>query len=116
MLWVALLASLIVGAHGYNHFAEGKPSLTSLEMSGHHITAIFRSPSVKQNAALPERGERKEKRHGKSLITEAIVADYTPTIALWFIYFERHYSPYLPGGCCRQTFGNFSLRGPPATV
>ncbi|MDO6434034.1 hypothetical protein Q4E93_25725 [Flavitalea sp. BT771] len=55
-----------------------------------------------------------EKRHGKSLLSEAIVADFPLVLHPDFTYCQHHYSPFLPGGCIRQFIGNFPLRGPPS--
>jgi hypothetical protein len=53
-----------------------------------------------------------EKRHGKSLLSEAILTD--PSIpAPRFSYRSRNYSLFLPGGCSRRPFYSCSLRGPP---
>jgi len=54
-----------------------------------------------------------EKRHGKSLVSEAIVADGPMVVRPWFTYGRRNYSLFLPAGCSHQFTGNFSLRGPP---
>jgi hypothetical protein len=56
----------------------------------------------------------KEKRHGKTLISQDFVAAHTPLVQASFTYFHRNYSLFLPGGSQRPTIGNFSLRGPPA--
>ena len=131
MLLLVFLTGMLLGAHGYNHFAPVKSfhdndrAVQLYAGTGERPEAdeyvslgadtAFEQPSFQAvNASThPGRSERKEKRHGKSLITEAIVAEELPVVQPEFTWFERHYSRYLPGGCCQQTFGNFSLRGPP---
>src|ERR1700733_13242139 len=59
-----------------------------------------------------ERTTHADKRHGKSLISEAIVADfYVP--APQFVYCSRKYYLFLAGGCSRRPLYHSRLRGPP---
>ena len=53
-----------------------------------------------------------EKRHKKTLISEAFVADFSLAPPPEFDY-PLDFSLFLPGGCPRVPTGNYSLRGPP---
>jgi hypothetical protein len=94
------------------------------EKTGHGIAALFRHQQVRLvekggdsfQVSVPGLPRRVEKRHGKSLLSQAIVAGYAPVLQPDYSYCHRKYSLFLPGGCARQMIGNFSLRGPPSLV
>lgn len=112
---LVLITSLVKGSHSRDltipliHHSD----ITALSAVRHHRMDVGHFVSVGQDN-LPDHSKHKEKRHGKSLMSQAIVADCPFTILPDFTYCHRNYSLFLPGGCTRQFIGNFSLRGPPA--
>jgi hypothetical protein len=52
------------------------------------------------------------KRHGKSLVSEAIVADFVVPPPQ-FTYWNRIYAVFLSGGCSHLYYCHTRLRGPP---
>lgn len=112
---LVLIASLVKGSHDYAFIGPKKDlsGITSLNAvrqyapgSPHFIAKLAENQS-------PDHAKHGEKRHGKSLVSQAIVADCPIVLHPDFAYCHRNYSLFLPGGCSRQFFGNFSLRGPP---
>ncbi|MDP4217807.1 MAG: hypothetical protein Q8927_16515 [Bacteroidota bacterium] len=54
----------------------------------------------------------KEKRHGKTLVSQAIIIDFSaPSIP--FFYCNKNFCAYFPGGCIRRYLSPLFLRGPP---
>jgi len=110
---LVLIASLVRGSHPHVYPALPAPhsEITALsavrQMDAGHFVSVGQSESS-------DHSKHKEKRHGKSLVSQAIVADCPFTILPDFTYCHHHYSLFLPGGCVCQFIGNFSLRGPPA--
>ena len=113
---LVLIAGLVNGSH--LHVPQVPPvnhsDITALRDVRHHQFRIghFEPVIVQGESSSPTK--HKEKRHGKSLVSQAIFANCPITILPDFTYCHRHYSLFLPGGCTRQFVGNFSLRGPPA--
>lgn len=113
-LLFVIVASLATMAHGYHKHPEQRAGYDIAALSRHHQVL---SPEIGgASFQEPARGlpRRVEKRHGKSLLSQAIAADYAPVIEPGFTYCHRNYTLFLPGGCARQMIGNFSLRGPPS--
>ena len=113
-LLLILVASLAAMPNSYHKDLKGN--------TGHGIAALYRYQQVRLvekgsgsfQVPAPGLPRRVEKRHGKSLLSQAIVAGYAPVLQPDFSYCNRKYSLFLPGGCARQMIGNFSLRGPPS--
>src|SRR5437868_1499833 len=109
---LVLIAGLVKGSHphvppvpGVNHSeVYARTIVRHASLVAHHVVTSEESSN--------QDGKHKEKRHGKSLVSQAIVADCPITILPDFTYCHRNYSLFLPGGCTRQFIGNFSLRGP----
>jgi hypothetical protein len=55
---------------------------------------------------------RKEKRHGKTLVGQGIIIDFSGPF-LPFLYCNKCFCAYFPGGCIRGSFSPLFLRGPP---
>ena len=112
---LVLIAGLVKGPH--SHVLEAPAvhhsDILTLSAVRHHPMGAGYFVSVGQDDPS-NHSKHKEKRHGKSLVSQAIVADCPFTILPNFTYCHRNYSLFLPGGCTRQFIGNFSLRGPPA--
>jgi hypothetical protein len=89
---------------------QGKPVGISLPAAGqcNHFIPLFAQSQPSDHT------RHGEKRHGKSLINEAVIVDCPTIIRPGFTYCQRNYTLFLPGGCTRQFTGNFSLRGPPS--
>jgi hypothetical protein len=108
------MAGLVKGSHSHvppvpvAHHSD----ILTLSAVRHHPMGAGHFVSVAQDSS--DHSKHKEKRHGKSLVSQAIVADCPFTILPNFTYCHRNYSLFLPGGCTGQFIGNFSLRGPPA--
>jgi hypothetical protein len=112
---LVLVASLVRGSHP--HVPQASPTrhsvILTLSAVRHQRFDIGQFVSVGQDKSS-DQSKHKEKRHGKSLVSQDIVANSPIVIYPAFTYFHRNYSLFLPGGCTRQFIGNFSLRGPPA--
>jgi hypothetical protein len=110
---LVLIAGLVKGLHFHARPASGGHYLeVSARSDVRHVSPV-RHYVIAQGESS-DNTQHKERRHGKSLVSQAIVADCPITVLPEFTYFHRHYSLFLPGGCTRQFIGNFSLRGPPA--
>lgn len=113
---LVLIAGLVKGSHLHapqvRHLNHS--DITVLRDARHHQQRVERLVPVILQGETSDRAKHKEKRHGKSLVSQAIAAECPITILPDFTYYHRHYSLFLPGGCTRQFIGNFSLRGPPA--
>jgi hypothetical protein len=110
---LVLISGLFKGSHPH---ALPTPGVNHSELCAgvavqHPLLVIQNAVASGENS---DHYPHKEKRHGKSLVSQAIVADCPITILPDFTYYYRYYSLFLPGGCTRQFIGNFSLRGPPA--
>src|SRR5690242_14343362 len=101
---LVLVASLVKGSHPcvpapvVHH--SGVTALSAVRhprMDGHIVT-------VGQDNS-PDHSKHKEKRHGKSLVSQDIVANSPILIYPDFTYCHRDYSLFLPGGCTRQFIG-----------
>lgn len=108
---LVLAAGLVKGLHQPMHAPlpaqSGTSSLHAARQCHHFVSLLAeRQPS--------DHTKHGEKRHGKSLLNEAIVADCPILIRPDFTFCLHHYALFLPGGCTRQFIGNFSLRGPPS--
>jgi len=109
---LVLIAGLVKGSHPHVHPASrGSHSEMAVRDAVRHVSFI--SYHVVASGETSHHNKHKEKRHGKSLVSQAIVAGCPIAILPDFTYCHRHYSLFLPGGCTRQFIGNFSLRGPP---
>lgn len=109
---LVLIAGLVKGLHPHVHPAPGgSHSEMAVRRAVQHASLVLHH--VAASGETSDRTKHKEKRHGKSLVSQAIVADCPITILPDFTYCHRHYSLFLPGGCTSQFIGNFSLRGPP---
>jgi hypothetical protein len=111
---LVLVASLMTGS--YNHAFPRKerslcPATIALNASGHSRHAM---PQLTESRTSDPFQTQKEKRHGKSLVSQAIVADCPTLVRPDFTYCQHHYPLFLPIGCISQFTGNFSLRGPPS--
>ena len=110
---LVLIAGLVKGSHDYAFQGPAKDhpgifaAVARQQAVSRHISPLL---SQSQSSDHTKHGE---KRHGKSLVSQAIVAGCPITIHPDFTYCLRNYSLFLPGGCSRQCIGNFSLRGPP---
>jgi len=108
---LVLVAGLVKGSqdhaiHTSRQTFQGRFSLHISPQCRHFIAVMAHDQS-------PGNTRHGEKRHGKSLVSEAIVADCPTLVRPDFTYCQHNYSLFLPGGCLRQFTGNFSLRGPP---
>lgn len=109
---LVLIASLVKGARSHVPPASGiSYTETTARITARH--RLFDQHHVVAQGQSSDHTKRKEKRHGKSLVSQDIVANSPFVIYPDFTYCHRHYSLFLPGGCTRQFIGNFSLRGPP---
>ena len=113
---LVLIAGLVKGSHLHapqvRHLNHS--DITVLRDVRHHQQRVERLVPVILQGEPSDRTRHKEKRHGKSLVSQDIVANGPIVIYPDFTYCYRNYSLFLPGGCTRQFIGNFSLRGPPA--
>ena len=109
---LVLVAGLLKGSQGpvIHGPRQTHPGDISLHVSPQRLHFI----SVPAQDQPAEHSKHGEKRHGKSLVSQAIVADCPVIVRPGFTYCHHNYSLFLPGGCSRQFTGNFSLRGPPA--
>ena len=112
---LVLIAGLVRGSH--SHVPQVRPvrhsDILILSAVRHHRGDIGQFTTVGQDKSS-NHSKQKEKRHGKSLVSQDIVAISPIVIYPEFTYCHRNYSLFLPGGCTRQFVGDFSLRGPPA--
>jgi hypothetical protein len=86
----------------------------SQTFAGHNgaRTSLFCSlPSLLSDSSSG-RAAQTNKRHGKSLVSEAIVADFVVPPPQ-FIYWNRIYFVFLSGGCSHLYSSHTHLRGPP---
>jgi hypothetical protein len=109
---LVLVAGLLKGSqsHVIHVSRQTHPGDIPLHVSPQHLHLI----SVLAQDQPADHTRHGEKRHGKSLVSQAIVADCPVVVRPGFTYCHHNYSLFLPGGCSRQYTGNFSLRGPPA--
>ncbi|HEY4209716.1 MAG TPA: hypothetical protein VGM31_22980 [Puia sp.] len=107
---LVLIAGLVKGSRQH---AFSTPEASFLDSSTPCVVVHAVRHHLVQGESSDQAPHR-QKRHGKSLVSQAIVADCPLAIVPAFTYYHRHYSLFLPGGCVRQFIGNFSLRGPPA--
>lgn len=109
---LVLVAGLVKGAHNHNIPHDNRkelcPTAYFLHASVHPVSEL----SEGRHPSDPTR-KHGEKRHGKSLVSQAIVADGPVVVRPGFVYCQHHYSLFLPAGCTKQLIGDFSLRGPP---
>jgi hypothetical protein len=63
--------------------------------------------------ASPYESRRNQKHHKRTIVTPAIIADFSVPSPQFF-YCDVTYTLFLPGGCSRQPVQHFSLRGPPS--
>ncbi|HVU54429.1 MAG TPA: hypothetical protein VHD83_05210 [Puia sp.] len=109
---LVLIASLVKGSHVHVLSAPGfRHSEISARVDVRHPLPALHHVAQGESS---DSSNHKERRHGKSLVSQAIVADCPIAIIPGFTYCHHNYSLFLPGGCTRQFIGNFSLRGPPA--
>jgi len=111
---LVLVASLMKGSHDYVFHGNGKelsPATIALRASDHSRHIV---PQLTESRTSDPFKKQKEKRHGKSLVSQAIVADCPILVRPDFTYCRHNYSLFLPIGCVSQFTGNFSLRGPPS--
>lgn len=115
--FLVLIAGLAMGSHAPVHPSAFKTDHTDIARG--ISFGRYQHPAVFQRfTSFIKKGEssdstRGERRHVKSLVSEAIAADDPLTILPDFTYCHRNYSLFLPGGSTRQFTGNYSLRGPP---
>ena len=111
---LVLIAGLVKGSPSHVHPAPGsRYSEIAVRTVARHASFVSHPVVVTSGESSDRQAKHKEKRHGKSLVSQAIVADCPITILPSFTYCRRNFSLFLPGGCTRQFIGNFSLRGPP---
>ncbi|MBN9379574.1 MAG: hypothetical protein J0H74_02335 [Chitinophagaceae bacterium] len=113
---LVLVASLVKGVHNHTPHDAGRkefcPTAYSLHASPGHFLAQL---SEGRQPSDPTR-KHGEKRHGKSLVSQAIAAEYPLVFRPGFTYCQRNYSLFLPAGCTNQFIGDFPLRGPPTII
>jgi hypothetical protein len=63
--------------------------------------------------ASPYESRTAQKHHKRTIVTPAIIADFSVPSPQFF-YCDVAYTLFLPGGCSRQPVPHFSLRGPPS--
>lgn len=81
---------------------------------GAYATSVCNILSSLSNSSS-DRTTHADKRHGKFLVSEAIVADFHVP-APQFAYCSRKYYLFLPGGCSRRPLCHSRLRGPPFCI
>ncbi len=113
---LVLVSGLFGGSGLRGHLGSQQVVHASHRSSHFNLYRRHFVPVLTAGAAADHTARRGEKRHGKSLVSEAIVADVPIVVRPDFAYCQHNYSLFLPPGCIRQFFGHFSLRGPPALV
>lgn len=110
---LVLAANLVGGSHDQTPSGTGLGLHPAIGVS--HIAVLQRQaiPLLMESRTSEPGKKHGEKRHGKSLISEAIVADCPFHLVRPFTYCQRNYSRFLPIVCISQYTGNLSLRGPP---
>lgn len=111
---LVLVSSLFGGSGDRGHHGSRKVVHASHRSSHFSLFSRHFVPVLTAGAAADHTTRHGEKRHGKSLVSQAIVADVPIVVRPDFAYCQHHYSLFLPPGCISQFFGHFSLRGPPA--
>jgi hypothetical protein len=113
---LVLVASFVKGSHHYafKGLAGDHPGIHAEHICQQHPSGSWHPASVLSQEQSSDQAKHKERRHSKSLVSQAIVAECPIGILPDFVYCHRSYSPFLPEGCTSQFTGNFSLRGPPA--
>ena len=116
---IALLV-LVTGLFGgrFDHGRPSSPRIASVAGKSLHFSDYHRHfvSFLIAGTDADHSSRRGEKRHGKSLISQAIVADAPVVVRPYFTYCQHNYSLFLPPGCISQFIGEFPLRGPPALV
>src|SRR5690242_12308075 len=91
-----LVAGLVKGLHSHNLHGSQEAHYRKGVVQHAPLHAISRLTEGQSSDPTTRHGE---KRHGKSLVSEAIVADAPMVAGPWFTYCQHNYSLYLPSGC-----------------